>query len=357
MAFIELYRDKLKKNYNYLDKLFKSNNIEWAVVSKLLCGNELYLKELLTLDIKEICDARVSNLVKIKELAPEIDTVYIKPPAKRSIKKIVKYADASFNTEFETIKWLSEEAVRQNKTHKVIIMVELGDLREGVMGDDLMDFYGSVFKLPNIQVTGIGTNLNCLHGVYPSEDKMVQLSLYKQLIEAKFNRKIPWVTGGTSVVIPLLLMKQLPAGINHFRVGEALFFGNNLITGENFEGMETDVFKLFAEIIEITEKPINPIGNMGENPSGEEFEINPEDYGKTHHRAIIDLGVLDVANSDLIIPEDKNITIVGASSDMLVLDIEKSDKDYHIGDLISFKLKYMGALRLFNSEYITKKIV
>ncbi|MCW9041596.1 MAG: alanine racemase, partial [Flavobacteriales bacterium] len=343
MAFIELYRDKLKKNYNYLDQLFKTNNIEWAVVSKLLCGNELYLKELLKLNIKEICDARVSNLVKIKKLAPEIDTVYIKPPAKRSIKKIVKYADASFNTEFETIKWLSEEAVKQSKIHKIIIMIELGDLREGVMGEDLMDFYGSIFKLPNIKVTGIGTNLNCLHGVYPSEDKMVQLSLYKQLIESKFNRKIPWVTGGTSVVIPLLLMKQLPAGINHFRVGEALFFGNNLITGETFKGMETDVFKLFAEVIEITEKPINPIGNMGENPSGEEFEVNPEDYGKTHHRAIIDLGVLDVANSDLIIPEDKNITIVGASSDMLVLDIEKSDKDYHIGDLISFRLKYMGA--------------
>lgn len=357
MAFIELYRDKLKKNFQYLDNLFKANNIEWAVVSKLFCGNEFYLKELLTLDIKEICDARVSNLVKIKKLAPEINTVYIKPPAKRSIKRIVQYADASFNTEFETIKWLSEEAVRQNKTHKVIIMIELGDLREGVMGDDLMDFYGSVFKLPNIKVTGIGANLNCLHGVYPSEDKMVQLSLYKQLIEAKFNRKIPWVTGGTSVVIPLLLMKQLPAGINHFRVGESLFFGNNLITGEILEGMETDVFKLFAEIIEITEKPINPIGNMGENPSGEEFDVNPADYGKTHHRAIVDLGVLDVANSDLIISEDEKITIVGASSDMLVLDIEKSDKDYHIGDLISFKLKYMAALRLFNSEYITKKIV
>ncbi len=357
MAFIELYKDKLNKNFNYLNNLFKNNNIEWAVVSKLLCGNELYLKELLKLNIKEICDARVSNLVKIKKLAPEINTVYIKPPAKRSIKKIVQYADASFNTEFETIKWLSEEAVLQNKTHKVIIMIELGDLREGVMGDDLMDFYASVFKLPNIKVTGIGANLNCLHGVFPSEDKMVQLSLYKQLIEAKFNRKIPWVTGGTSVVIPLLLTKQLPAGINHFRVGESLFFGNNLITGEILEGMETDVFKLFAEIIEITEKPINPIGNMGENPSGEEFDVNPSDYGKTHHRAIVDLGVLDVANSDLIISEDEKITIVGASSDMLVLDIEKSDKDYHIGDLISFKLKYMAALRLFNSEYITKKIV
>lgn len=357
MAFIELYKDKLNKNFNYLNHLFKSNNIEWAVVSKLLCGNELYLKELLTLDIKEICDARVSNLVKIKKIAPEIDTVYIKPPAKRSIRKIVQYADASFNTEFETIKWLSEEAVKQNKTHKVIIMIELGDLREGVMGEDLMDFYASVFKLPNIKVTGIGTNLNCLHGVYPSEDKMVQMSLYKQLIEAKFNRKIPWVTGGTSVVIPLLLMKQLPVGINHFRVGEALFFGNNLITGETIEGMETDVFKLFAEVIEITEKPKVPIGILGENPSGEEFEVNPDDYGKTHHRAIIDLGVLDVADADLIIPEDENIKIVGASSDMLVLDIEKSTKNYHIGDLIPFKLKYMGALRLLNSEYITKKVV
>lgn len=356
MAFIELYREKLKKNYLFLDRLFKENNIEWAVVSKLLCGNEKYLKEIINLGATEICDSRISNLEKIKKLSPEVQTVYIKPPAKRSIERLVKYADASFNTEYETIKWISDEAVRQNKLHKVIIMIELGDLREGIMGDHLMDFYASVFELPNIKVTGIGANLNCLYGVMPSEDKLIQLSLYEQLIEAKFNQKIPWVTGGTSVVIPLLFKKQIPEGINHFRVGEMLFFGLNLFTQEVEPEMEGDVFKLFAEIIEITEKPKVPIGFLDANPSGETFEINEEDYGKTSYRAILDIGLLDVSE-DFLIPDDASIEITGASSDMLIVDLGDSSHKYKVGDLISFRLKYMGALGLFNSDYIEKRVV
>lgn len=356
MAYIELYKDKLKKNYQFLDNLFKENEIEWAVVSKLLCGNEKYLKEVIDLGTKEICDSRISNLEAIKKLDPSVQTVYIKPPAKRSIPRLVKYADASFNTEYKTIKWISDEAVKQNKKHKVIIMIELGDLREGVMGDHLMDFYESVFNLPNIEVTGIGSNLNCLYGVMPSEDKLVQLSLYEQLIEAKFNRKIPWVTGGTSVVIPLLFRKQVPDGINHFRIGETLFFGLDLFTQEVVPGMEGDVFKLHSEIIEITEKPKIPSGYMEANPSGETFEINEEDYGKTSYRAILDIGLLDVSE-DFLIPDDDSIEITGASSDMLIVDLGESSSNYKVGDLVSFKLKYMGALGVFNSDYIEKRVV
>ncbi len=356
MAYLTLDRKKLKTNYDYLNKLFKSNGIEWAIVTKMLCGYEPYIQEVLNLGIKEVCDARISNLRKIKEMAPDVETVYIKPPAKRAIGDIVKYADASFNTEFHTIKLLSEEAGRQGKVHKVIIMIELGDLREGVMGDHLMDFYESVFELPNIEVTGIGSNLNCLHGVMPSHDKFIQLSLYKQLIEAKFNRKIPWVTGGTSVVIPLIDLHQLPAGVNHFRVGETLYFGTDLVHQTIFEGMEHDVLRLYAEIIEITEKPVVPIGTMEANPSGETYEINEEDYGRTTHRCILDVGLLDI-NSDYLIPEDKTFEFVGASSDMLVLDIDDNDQGYKVGDLIPFDLKYMGALTLLNSSYVGKRVI
>lgn len=356
MAFIELYKDKLAKNYQFLDNLFQEHKIEWAVVSKLLCGNEKYLTELIKLGPKEICDSRISNLRTIKKIDSSIDTVYIKPPAKRSIPNLVKYADASFNTEYRTIKWISDEAVKQNKMHKIIIMIELGDLREGIMGDHLMDFYESIFELPNIKVTGIGANLNCLYGVMPSEDKLIQLSLYKQLIEAKFNREIPWVTGGTSVVIPLVFRHQIPNGINHFRVGETLFFGADLVNQTVFEGMEGDVFRLFAEIIEITEKPKVPTGQLEANPSGEVFEVKEEDYGKTSYRAILDIGLLDVSE-EFLIPEDKSIVMSGASSDMLIVDLGDKSDNYKVGDLISFKLKYMGALTLFNSDYIEKRVI
>ncbi|MFT5915912.1 MAG: putative amino acid racemase [Flammeovirgaceae bacterium] len=353
MAFIKLYKDKLQHNYKFLSNLFKESSIEWAIVTKILCGNEAFLQEVLKLGTKEVCDSRISNLAKVKEIAPEIQTVYIKPPAKRSIPDIVQFADVSFNTELQTIRWLSEEAVKQEKMHKIIIMIEMGDLREGVMGEELMDFYGEIFDLPNIKITGIGANLNCLHGVMPSQDKLVMLSLYKQLIEAKFNRQIPWVTGGTSVVIPLLFRKQVPRGLNHFRVGEMLYFANDLFSGETVEGMLPDVFKLYAEVIEITEKPKVPIGTMEENPSGEMFEINEDDYGKITERAILDVGLLDMS-TEYLVPEDEGITISGASSDMIVVDLSESKKNYKVGDLVGFKLKYMGALGLLNSDYIEK---
>ena len=356
MAFVRLYREKLKHNYEHLNKLFKQHDIQWAIVTKLLCGNKDYLNEVIGLGVTEFCDSRISNLKTIKELNPDAETVYIKPPAKRSIKSVVKYADASFNTEFETIKLISKEAGKQGKMHKVIIMIEMGDLREGVIGEDLVAFYGSIFELPNIQVTGIGTNLNCLHGVMPSQDKLVQLSLYKQLIEAKFNRKIPWVTGGTSVVIPLLMKRQLPKGINHFRVGEMLYFGNDLFTGGPVEELKQDVIKLYAEIIELSEKPKVPTGVLDANPSGDVYEINEEDYGKTSYRAIIDLGLLDIS-TDFLKPDDPQIDISGASSDMIVMDIGENQQGYKVGDLVSFNIEYMGALALLNSDYIGKELI
>ncbi|TNE35509.1 alanine/ornithine racemase family PLP-dependent enzyme [bacterium] len=357
MAYVTLNKKNLESNFNYLKNLFEENNIEWAIVSKLLCGNLELLEVLCELDINEICDSRISNLKKIKQLNPNINTVYIKPPAKKNIEKVIKYADVSFNTEFTTIKWLSEEAAKQNKTHKIIIMIELGDLREGVLGEDLTNFYKQVFHLPNIEITGIGSNLNCLHGVLPSNDKLLQLSLYKKLIEATFEKQIPWVTGGTSVVIPLLFKKQIPKDMNHFRVGETLYFGNNLLTGEIIEGMNEDVFRMHSQIIEINEKPKIPIGVMEENPSGEKFEIDEDDYGKSSYRAILDIGVLDISETNFILPEDKNLKIVGASSDMIVVDLGKNEEDYKVGDELQFKLKYMGALRVFNSEYIDKIVI
>jgi ornithine racemase len=355
MAVLKLYRDRLQHNYHHLDSVFKEHGIDWGIVTKLLCGEEKFLEEVLALGVKEIHDSRVTNLRAIKKVAPDVQTVYIKPAPKKSIPEIIEFADVSFQTEFEIIKLLSAEATRQKKLHKIIIMIEMGDLREGVMGEELVDFYEKVFELPGISVIGLGANFNCLHGVMPTRDKLVQLSLYKQIIEAKFNKNIQWVSGGTSVTIPLLFTHQLPKGINHFRIGEALFFGLNLFTSETFEGMHDDVLELSAEIIELTEKPMIPDGILAENPSGDNYEIDESLYGKTSHRAILDIGLLDV-NPKFLIPKD-DLSVVGASSDMLVVELGTNDKNYKVGDVLQFSLRYMGALSILNSRYITKEIV
>lgn len=355
MAFIKLYRDKLRHNYNFLDELFKDNGIKWGITTKLLCGHEEYLKEVANLGIGDMLDSRISNLKKIKEIDPDTLTTYIKPPPKDIIDSVVKYADISLNTELSTLHALSKEAQRQDKVHKVIIMIELGDLREGVIRENLIDFYEKVFKLENIEVIGIGANLNCMHGVMPDEDKLIQLSLYKQIIELRFDKKIPLVSGGTTVTIPLLLRNQLPSGVNHFRVGEALFFGKNLFTDDTIEGMHNDVLELYPQIIEIAEKPKVPSGELGMNPQGEVMDIDEDDYGETSYRAILDIGYLDI-NPDHLISEEEGIEIADASSDMLILDVGDNKSGYEVGDFIRFRMKYMGALGIMNSDYIDKVV-
>lgn len=355
MAYLKLYREDLKHNFNFLNNLFKDNDIKWGITTKLFCGNRDFLNEVIDLGIGEVHDSRISNLRVIKEIDPDTVTIYIKPPPKDIVKDVVKYADISLNTELSTLHGLSEEAERQDKIHKVIIMIEMGDLREGVMREDLINFYEKVFRLPGIEVIGLGTNLNCLHGVLPDGDKLIQLALYKQIIELRFKKKIPLVSGGTTVTIPLLLRNQLPTGINHFRVGEALFFGKNLFTDGVIEGMSDRVLELYTQIIELSEKPKVPMGELGVNPQGQTTSVIEEDVGKTSYRAIIDIGVLDI-QPNYLIPVDDDITISDASSDMLILDVGSNPKDYKVGDTIRFKLKYMGALGLMSSDYIEKKV-
>lgn len=357
MAKLVLYRDKLRHNYKFLDKVFKKNNIEWSVVTKMLCGNRLFLKELLSLKPKQVCDSRLMNLKAIKEVSPSTGTIYIKPPAKSVIKELVRYADVSLVTEYETIRMLSREALKIGKVHRILIMMELGDLREGILGADLAQFYSRVFRLKGIKVVGIGTNFNCLHGVMPSYEKLTQLVMYKRILELQFKQKIPHISGGSTVTLPLLLKapKKFPKEINHFRIGEALFFGADLFEEKTIKGMHPFTFELEAQVIEVSEKPSEPFGEMRANPSGVKYQANLKKKGMKSLRAIIDVGLLDV-NPAFITPKNKKLKIVGTSSDMMVVDVTESRYKYPVGSIMTFQLKYMGALGLLNSKYIEKEV-
>ena len=356
MAYITLETKKLANNFNHLNDFFKIHNIDWSIVTKILCGNEKYLTELFNLGIKQYSDSRISNLKMIKNLDKNAQTIYIKPPAKGVIEEVVTYADISMNTDFHTIEMLSEEAVKQNKIHKIIIMIDLGELREGVMREDFIDFYAKVFEMKNIEVVGLGTNLSCLYGILPNNDKLLQLCLYKQLIELRFNVKIPFVSGGSSVTIPLIKQGLLPKDVNHFRVGETLFMGTDVYNSVPFATMENDIFKLYAEIIELYEKPLIPSGELGSNLEGNVVTFDDENIGKSSVRAIIDIGLLDIDMKHLEATEE-NVKLAGATSDMVVLDLGENLKNFKVGDQMEFTLDYMGIVRIMNSKYIEKRVV
>ena len=355
MAFVTLDTDALRQNYHYLDTLFSEAGIQWSVVTKLLCGHPQYLKAVLDLGVRQVSDSRIAHLKTVKELAPDVETVFIKPPARHNLKRVLRYADISFHTDAETLQALSEAAVEMGITHKVVIMVELGELREGVQAQHLTAFYGRIAGLPNIEVIGLGTNLTCMYGVLPSYEKLRQLEDCRERLRQEFDAELPVLSGGASVTIPLIEGGELPPGINHFRVGESLFFGTDVYNNCVLKPMQQDLFRLHAEIIELRDKPSQPFGERGYNLTGEKQQCASIVKPTICSRAILDVGLLDIEPKYLT-PVDAGVRIDGASSDMMVLDLGRNPQRYRVGDKLEFTLNYMGVLQLMNSRYVEKRI-
>mgnify|MGYP000388877748 CR=1 FL=1 len=363
MAELIIRKDKIKDNIKALSAYFDKHNIHWSLVTKVFSGDKEFLRNVLTDDVIEkidsIGDSRLTSLKNLKEVNPNMRTIYIKPPARMYAEHVVEYADISLNSSFSTIQSLNAAAKKLDKTHQIIIMVELGELREGVKRTELMSFYEKVFQLSNIEVIGIGSNLGCMYGIEPSYDKLLQLSLYQELISAKFNRNLKYVSGGTSITLPLVENKTIPKDINHFRVGEAAFFGVSPLKNEPFMDLSTDTFEFTANIIELEEKKIVPDGVISDANIGHSADFSEEDVNETTIKAILDFGMLDVEKED-IEAYDKDIKFVGITSDMLVVDLGKNKtkegkKKYAIGDKVRFKPNYMAVARLLNSKFIDKE--
>jgi predicted amino acid racemase len=363
MAELLISTKKIQNNIKYLSDYFQSNNIHWSLVTKVFSGDKEFLKHVLTDNIikkiDSVGDSRLTSLKNLKEVNPGMRTIYIKPPAKMYADEIIKYADISLNSSFTTIIALNNSAKKLNKIHQIIIMVELGELREGIKRTELISFYEKVFKLSNIDIIGIGSNLGCMYGVEPSYDKLLQLSLYKELISAKFNKNLKYVSGGTSITLPLIENNSVPKDINHFRIGEAIFFGVSPLDNKQFKELSIDAFEFTANIIELEEKKIIPDGIISDGNIGHSADFDMQDITVTTTKAILDFGLLDVDQKDIEFI-DESLQYVGITSDMLVIDIGKNktkdgSQKYKIGDKIRFKPNYMAVARLLNSKFIDKK--
>lgn len=364
MAELVVKTENIIKNIHKLDNYLKNKNIQWSLVSKVLSGDIEFLRKILVDDVVErlhsLGDSRLSSLQNIKKVNPHIKTIYIKPPATQLAKQIVSYADISVNTSAETIEALNKEAQKKKKIHQVIIFIELGELREGVLRENIVEFYNKVFNLTNIEIIGIGSNLGCMYGIEPTYDKLLQLSLFKQLLEETFHKTINLISGGSSITLPLIAKNLVPDSINHFRIGEAAFFGTSPLDDKRFNSLSTNTFSFNANIIEMEEKRNIPDGVVGEGSIGHTVQPEEVEASGKHYRAILDFGLLDVDVND-IKTKDHNIHFIGTTSDMTVYDLgeninSKMKQKYQVGNKIFFKPNYMAVARCMNSKFIDLKI-
>jgi predicted amino acid racemase len=349
--------EALKHNLEVIDGWMRERGSAWTVVTKVLCGHRETLRALWAMGVRSVGDSRLRNMRSIREAVPEPgpESWYLRVPNLSSVVDVVRLSEVSLNSETEIIEALDEEAARQGRTHGIIIMIELGDLREGILPGSLIRFYEQVFELGHIDVLGIGGNLGCISGQVPTVDQYMQLVLYRELLELRFGHRLPLISAGSSVTLPMLLDGQLPLAVNHFRVGESLFLGNNLLTGAPLPGLRTDTVVLEAEIVEIKKKSLVPVGSGG-SVAPFANEINADlAPGQRGYRVLVNVGHLDTETRGLQ-PEDPSFQIAGASSDITVVNVGDDPGDLKVGDTMRFRLNYAAMLRLMSSPYVPKVV-
>lgn len=350
---LEIYPSRVADNARAILQLCHSQGIQVACVGKVVCAHPAVMRTLEECGADMLADSRLENLASIRKYGTNLPLMLLRIPTPSRVDEVVQVADISLVSDTGTIGLISRAAEKAGRTHKVILMIDLGDLREGIWPDRLIESLRAVIDLPAIEVSGLGTNLACYGGVIPDTQMMQQLVDLRDEAERILDIKLPVLCGGNSANLPLLLAGGIPKQINLLRIGESILLGRNVLDRSEFPGTRQDTFRLVAEIIELERKPSIPIGQRGQDAFGGIPEF--VDRG-VRQRAICNIGRQDVVIDNLT-PEDPGIIVLGGSSDHLILDVEEARQPLMTGDEVSFFPGYGALLAASTSPYVQKVVI
>jgi ornithine racemase len=353
----EISAPKIKSNACRIHELCRSNGIEPMGVVKGFSAMPQVAELFVEAGFKTLGDSRMKEIIRLRSCNINAKLMLIRIPMSSEIPELVKYADSSLNSEMETIRLINEEARVQKKTHGIILMADLGDLREGFCDrDEVIKAAKEVETLENIELLGIGTNLGCYGSIKPSEKNLGELCELAKAIEKEIERELEIVSGGASSSLSLLVNGQMPERINHLRIGEAIITAKDFPYFWDIEmpGIYRDPMVLKAQVVEIKRKPSCPIGEIFIDAFGNRPVYTDRGMRK---RAILAVGNKDVGDISKLKPRHEGIEIIGSSSDHLILDVEDYEGELNVGDVLEFDTFYAAMLFLCSSDCVRKEIV
>ncbi len=350
---LEIHPGRIEENARSVIELCHSRGISVTCVSKVVMAHPAVIRALEAAGADMIGDSRILNLQSLANTGLNLPLMLLRIPAPARAADIVRCADISLNSSVETMELLSEAAEFLKKTHKVIVMVDVGDLREGVWPDRAPEVVKAVSKLPNLEVIGLGSNLACYGGVVPCVENMELLIEVREKCRKTSGLELPVLSGGNSANLPLVADGSMPREINHLRIGEAILLGRNVLDRSPWPGTRQDTFRIVAEVVEVERKPSVPIGSRCQDAFGGYAEF--VDRG-VRLRAICNIGRQDVVIEG-ITPEDPGIIVLGGSSDHLVLDVEEASAPVEVGAEIAFYPSYGALLAASTSVYVQKVVM
>lgn len=352
--YLEIHPDTVRANAAAVCGLCREHGIAVAGVIKFSDGSVPLARAYMDGGCTEIASSRISHLSEIKRDMPQVPTLLIRAPMLCEVEETVLWCDTSLNTDLRTLRALDAAAARQGRRHGVILLLDVGDLREGVLTEGELCAQARTIerKLPHLRLKGVGSTFGCYGAVLPDRENLSRLVQAAELVEQAIGRRLELISGGSSSSLLPLCGGELPQRINHLRVGG--FIANpismRLNRGFILPGVEEDTVFLRAQIIEVNDKPTAPAKatlNWAGNP------VHYEDRG-VRRRAIAALGAADVGDVTKLLPVQPGVRILGGSSDHLILDISECAISYQTGDEVTFRMFYGPLLHAFTSRLVKK---
>lgn len=346
---LEIDIEKLRQNVKLVYNCCREAGVDVVGVTKVSNGSAEIAQAMIDGGVKIIGDSRIENFKKYQSLNAR--KMLIRSPMLSEIRDVVKYTDISLNSELEVIKAIDKEAEMNNKIHEIIIMVEAGDLREGIYDrNELFNTVKEASQCMNTKIVGLGANFNCFGSIKPTTDNLNELVKLKKEIKELLNVDVEIISGGNTGSVALIQSGKIPEGVNQLRIGTTFLVGFVENSLPRFPNAHTDAFRLKAEIIELKIKPSQPYGERGVDA----FRNTPVFADKgLRKRAICAVGKQD-CDPNFMYPIDKGVEIIGSSSDHIILDITERKARFQVGDRVEFVLDYMAILRCMTSAHVRK---
>jgi ornithine racemase len=338
---------KITENARAIVGLCGERGVKLAAVTKCICGEPAIARAIVAGGVDGLAESRLYNIRRLREAGIDAHVMLMRMPLPDEADEVVRLADCSFNSEEVTLRALSDAAQRQGARHQVVVMIENGDRREGVMPELAEPLCRLVLELPGLELAGLATSLNCLCGVLPTVENQQRFADLASQIETKLGVPFRFVSAGHTNNVRFVLDGTMPSRVNHLRVGEAILFGTDELSDLRLPVPHADTFRAFARVIELQDKPSAPDGVCGMDAFCRVHEW--PDIG-VRRRAVLALGEIDVAMEHLT-PARPDITLVGASSDHAVIDVTGADPPVQVGDEIEFACRYTAVSTGWSSIY------
>jgi predicted amino acid racemase len=333
---IEFDCDLIRHNAATVVSLCAARGIDVVGVGKGSCGNADVARAMLAGGVRTLGESRLPVMRRLRAGGIDAPFMLLRIPRASEAREIVQLAEVSINSEPRVVRALSAAAVALGVRHQVLLIVEMGDRREGVLAAAAVAAAGEILTLPNIDLLGTAANWGCVSGVMPSIAKLQQLVAITEEIERTYGVSLPIISGGNTANLSLVLEGKSPARINQLRIGEAILVGTNVPFWNPIPGLEPGTFTLISEVIEVQTKPTLPDGEIGYDAFGGIPTF--ADQGE-RRRAIVAMGKQDLF-IDALAPRRSDIAIVAASSDHTVLDVTDAQPPVEIGDEVVFDMTY-----------------